>query len=295
MQGLFNWEMTLMKWVLLKKDVFDMSFLFLSVEVLLFLISIWKVSHTPLLMNNIFSLLSVSFKCCSISTVIEVKGNIITDFHVKGAAVQESIYLRRQLKAEDMCMSMLSAFLVRENQSGLDILGGKSFPIDFDLFPLHLIPKSWWNGNSICSWDIAVSVILDLIQPCWIIEKASDDFSSCVSCVFIHIQKHLNKFQGMCFLYLQDITSETLFTKAGGTGPSVTSWEKKHKWKPKIKKKCNFHIIAKLWRKAYISFLLSFEWLIWFTLNKSSGIYRKVFCNLTETLLGTTPYSTKTL
>lgn len=112
-----------------------------------------SVSHTPLLMNNIFSLLSVSFKCCSISTVIEVKGNIITDFHVKGAAVQESIYLRRQLKAEDMCMSMLSAFLVRENQSGLDILGGKSLPIDFDLFPLHLIPKSWWNGNSICSWD----------------------------------------------------------------------------------------------------------------------------------------------
>lgn len=102
-----------------------------------------SVSHIPLLTNNIFCLLSESFKCCSISTAIEVKGNIITDFHVRGAVVQECIYLRRQLKAEDMCVNMLSAFLVRENQGGLDILGGKTLPIDFDLFPLHLIPKSW--------------------------------------------------------------------------------------------------------------------------------------------------------
>jgi len=33
---------------------------------------------------------------------------------------------------------------------------------------------------------------------------------------FISI-KHLNKFQGTCFLYLEDARSETLLSQAGGT------------------------------------------------------------------------------
>lgn len=100
-------------------DSFDKSFLCLSVEVFLFLLSVFEECISYSSLKQLFFFFTCEFfkgvKCCSMSAAIKVKGNIITHFHVSrgcGSGTHLSQQRTKYFLAQDGYMNMLSAFLV---------------------------------------------------------------------------------------------------------------------------------------------------------------------------------------